>query len=305
MTPPISLPPSLRFIERDWLSANHVIALEGETATVIDTGYSKHQNLTCALIQSAIGSRRLTRIVNTHLHSDHCGGNALLQKKHGCDIWVPEPSWEDALHWNEAELTYLATAQKCDRFTPTTSMRSGDTLTIGGISWEAITAPGHDPKSFIFFAAAEGILISADALWGNGFGVLFPELDEKSGVDEQAEILSFIEKLKPKIVIPGHGPMFNDAPEAIARARARLNAFGYDRAKHAKNGIKVLMKFLLLDHEIVEIAKLSELLKNATIMEQSSRLLAMPAMQAVTQAYMDLVKIGQLRLSDDGRYLLN
>jgi glyoxylase-like metal-dependent hydrolase (beta-lactamase superfamily II) len=300
-----SLPKTLRFIERDWLSANHIIALEDTTATVIDTGYDKHQHLTCSLIENAIGSRTLTRIVNTHLHSDHCGGNALLQAKYGCEIWVPEPSWLDALHWNETELTYRTTAQKCDRFTPTKAVQAGARLMLGGIAWEAIVAPGHDPKSFIFFAASEGILISADALWGNGFGVLFPELDEKSGVDEQREILAFIEKLKPRLVIPGHGPMFSDAPEAIARARARLNAFGYDRTKHARNGIKVLMKFLLLDREIVEIAHLPALLKDAAIMQQSSKILGMPALQAVTQAYEDLIKVGQLRISDDGKYLLN
>jgi hypothetical protein len=67
----------------------------------------------------------------------------------------------------------------------------------------------------------------------------------------------------------------------------------------------VLMKFLLLDYEVVEIAKLPELLKNAAIMTQSSKLLGIPAMQAVTQAYLDLVQIGQLRVSADGQYLIN
>jgi glyoxylase-like metal-dependent hydrolase (beta-lactamase superfamily II) len=301
------LPNTLRFIERDWLSANHIVGLEpdDESASVIDTGYHKHRELTAKLIETCIGNKRLTRIVNTHLHSDHCGGNALLQAKHGCEIIVPEPSWQDALTWDEAALSYSSTAQTCERFIPTSCIRSGDTLKFGGIEWQAIAAPGHDPKSLIFFAPQDGILISADALWGNGFGILFPELNEESGVDEQTEILNFIEQLKPSLVLPGHGPMFTDVPQAIARARSRLAAFGHDRAKHAKNGIKVLMKFLLLDQEVLEIAKLPELLKNAAIMTQSSKLLGIPAMQAVTTAYSDLVKIGQLRLSTDGQYLIN
>jgi glyoxylase-like metal-dependent hydrolase (beta-lactamase superfamily II) len=301
------LPNTLRFIERDWLSANHIVGLEPDcdTASVIDTGYHKHRELTLKLIETSIANRRLTRIVNTHLHSDHCGGNALLQAKHGCEIIVPEPSWQDALTWDEAALSYSSTAQTCERFIPTSCIRTGDNLKFGGFEWQAIAAPGHDPKSLIFFAPEEGILISADALWGNGFGILFPELNEESGVDEQTEILNFIEKLQPSLVLPGHGPMFTDVPQAIARARSRLAAFGHDRAKHAKNGIKVLMKFLLLDHEVIEIAKLPELLKNAAIMTQSSKLLGIPAMQAVTTAYSDLVKIGQLRLSTDGQYLIN
>jgi glyoxylase-like metal-dependent hydrolase (beta-lactamase superfamily II) len=301
------LPSTLRFIERDWLSANHIIALdpESDTATVVDTGYHKHRELTAKLIETAIGNRKLIRIVNTHLHSDHCGGNALLQSKHGCEILIPEPSWQDALTWDEVALTYSATSQTCERFIPTHPIAPGDILIFGGIEWRAISAPGHDPKSLVFFAPQKGILISADALWGNGYGILFPELDGESGVNEQAQVLSFIEQLKPSLVIPGHGPMFTDVPEAIARARARLAAFGHDRAKHARYGIKVLMKFMLLDHEIIEIAKLPELLKNAAIMTQCSTLLGIPALQAVTNAYEDLVKVGQLNLSADGRYLLN
>jgi glyoxylase-like metal-dependent hydrolase (beta-lactamase superfamily II) len=301
------LPNSIRFIERDWLSANHIVALEpgGATAAVIDTGYHKHRELTASLIESSIGSRKLSRIVNTHLHSDHCGGNSLLQQKHGCEIVVPEASWKDALTWDEVVLTHTATAQTCERFTPTSSIRAGETLEFGGITWQALAAPGHDPKSLIFFAPDERILISADALWSNGFGVLFPEINEESGVDEQAQTLNFIEQLKPRLVLPGHGPMFTDVSEAIERAKARLAAFGYDKTKHAKNGIKVLMKFLLLDKEVVEIANLPELLKNAAFMAQSSKLLGMPAMQGITNAYLDLVRIGQLRLSEDGLYLLN
>jgi glyoxylase-like metal-dependent hydrolase (beta-lactamase superfamily II) len=301
------LPNTLRFIERDWLSANHIVGFEpdGDSASVIDTGYHKHRELTAKLIETTIGNKKLTRIVNTHLHSDHCGGNALLQATHSCEIVVPEPSWQEALTWDEAGLSYSSTAQTCERFIPTSYIRAGDILQFGGIEWQAIAAPGHDPKSLIFFAPQERILISADALWGNGFGILFPELNEESGVDEQSEILNFIEQLQPSLVLPGHGPMFTDVPQAIARARSRLAAFGHDRAKHAKNGIKVLVKFLLLDHEVVEIAKLPEVLKNAAIMTQSSKLLGIPAMQAVTQAYLDLVQIGQLRVSADGQYLIN
>ncbi len=300
-----SLPPSLRFIERDWLSANHIVGLQDSEATVVDTGYVKHKAMTAALIQHAIGSRKLSRIVNTHLHSDHCGANAHLHSIHQCEIIIPRASWEETIAWNEDELTYLATAQRCDRFTPTASIAPGEEFTLGHLRFIAIEAQGHDPKSLIFFCETEGILISADALWSTGFGVLFPELELEPAVDKQFAILDRIEALKPALVLPGHGPMFTDVRAALKNARGRLNAFGHNREKHARNAIKVLLKFLLLDLEKIEIAKLPLVLKDAAIMRNAGALLNQPPMQAIEEGFQEMVRGGHLAFSPDGKFLLN
>ncbi len=47
-------------------------------ATLIDTDYVSHASQTFALVQQKLGPRKLDTIINTHLHLDHCGGNALL-----------------------------------------------------------------------------------------------------------------------------------------------------------------------------------------------------------------------------------
>jgi glyoxylase-like metal-dependent hydrolase (beta-lactamase superfamily II) len=41
------------------------------------------------MLRQALGGRGLDRIVNTHLHSDHCGGNAALKASFGCRIAIP------------------------------------------------------------------------------------------------------------------------------------------------------------------------------------------------------------------------
>ena len=46
---------------------------------MVDTGYCIHAEQTLALVEAALQGAPLQRIVNTHLHSDHCGGNALLR----------------------------------------------------------------------------------------------------------------------------------------------------------------------------------------------------------------------------------
>ena len=70
--------PGLQVFERGWLSANNILLTDSESATLVDSGYVSHQDQTIALIAHALNGRQLDRLVNTHLHSDHCGGNAIL-----------------------------------------------------------------------------------------------------------------------------------------------------------------------------------------------------------------------------------
>ncbi|HEY9024504.1 MAG TPA: MBL fold metallo-hydrolase, partial [Burkholderiaceae bacterium] len=83
MTPDASL--GLTVLERGWLSANQAVfaACGDAPTTVVDTGFCAHADQTLALVDHALGGAPLGRIVNTHLHSDHCGGNAALQRRGG------------------------------------------------------------------------------------------------------------------------------------------------------------------------------------------------------------------------------
>ena len=88
----LALPPEVHVFVRDWLSANHVLLKGRDEAVVVDTGYAKHVPLTRALLASRAGldGRSLARIVNTHCHSDHMGGNAALARDYACPIAIPE-----------------------------------------------------------------------------------------------------------------------------------------------------------------------------------------------------------------------
>ena len=41
----------------------------------------------------------------------------------------------------------------------------------------------------MLFDAAHGVLIAADALWEDGFGVVFPEIDGEPGFDDVGTVL--------------------------------------------------------------------------------------------------------------------
>nr|NDG07151.1 MBL fold metallo-hydrolase [Oxalobacteraceae bacterium] len=242
------LPDSVIVFERGWLSANNVLLTGGGQTTLIDSGYCSHSGQTLSLVRSALGLRPLEHLVNTHLHSDHCGGNFLLQSTFPeLETLIPPGHAEAVRRWDEVALTYSPTGQSCPRFLFDRTLEPGSEQEFGGMIWEVHAAPGHDPHSVVLFSPHEGILISGDALWENGFGVVFPELEGIHAFDAVGNTLDLIECLAPKVVIPGHGPVFTNLSASLGIARKRLEGFVHSPAKHARYAAKVLLKFKLLD----------------------------------------------------------
>ena len=237
----------IQVFERGWLSSNNVLLPDEAGSTLVDTGHVNHAEQTLALVRHALAGQPLTHIVNTHLHSDHCGGNATLQRAFGAAVFVPEASADAVREWSADGLTFDPSGQRCERFALQGTTRAGDMIEAGGRRFEVIEAPGHDPQSTILFDADHGLLISADALWENGFGVVFPELDGEPGFKDVGAVLDHIERLPVQLVVPGHGAPFTDVGAALARARARLAAFVAEPRRHARHGAKVLMKYHLME----------------------------------------------------------
>jgi glyoxylase-like metal-dependent hydrolase (beta-lactamase superfamily II) len=249
-----TLPSGITFIERGWLSSNNILIKDHANAVLVDTGYWTHAEQTLALVQHHLNEQPLNTIINTHLHSDHCGGNALLQNS--CKpiaVLVPSGHSEFVENWNPNILTYEPTGQYCPPFQNTGVLTDRSEFTINDRSWRCYSAPGHDPHSLIIFNEEDRILISADALWENGFGVVFPEIEGIKAFDDVEATLQLIEDLKPNLIFPGHGKMFVDVSAALKLARSRLKQFKSAPDKHGTYAAKVLVKFKLL--ELQKISK--------------------------------------------------
>ncbi|MGJ7528510.1 MBL fold metallo-hydrolase [Variovorax sp. GB1P17] len=277
------LPANVVVFERGWLSSNNILFVGVDETAIVDTGYVTHADQTLALVDSVLGVRPLDRILNTHLHSDHCGGNAALQQRYP-SVQTSIPPGEAALveSWDEQGLSFLATGQSCPRFGFTGLLQPGTECLLGDRPWQVHAAPGHDPHSIILFDAASRTLISADALWENGFGIAFPELAGEPSFGEVAATLDLIEALKPKQVIPGHGTVFDDVGKALSVARRRLDGLQRDPVKHARHAIKVLMKFKLLE------------VQSITIEDWAVWLRSTPYLEAIRLRFFGDIELGQL-----------
>jgi glyoxylase-like metal-dependent hydrolase (beta-lactamase superfamily II) len=245
------LPAALRVLERGWVSSNNIVFLGTQETAVVDTGYVRHAGQTVALVRGALGTRTLDRIVNTHTHSDHIGGNAALTRAFPrARVQIPAGEAQVVRDWDEAALHLGPMGQECERFGFDATFDAGDTLVLGDLEWRALASPGHDMESLALYCAAERILISADALWENGFGILFPaltgEASAEAAIAAQRATLDAFAALAVDWVIPGHGSPFSDVGAALARAYGRLDYLAADPSRNARNAAKVALSFVLM-----------------------------------------------------------
>jgi glyoxylase-like metal-dependent hydrolase (beta-lactamase superfamily II) len=256
----LQLPAGVSVLERGWLSSNNVLIIGRDSTALIDSGYCLHAPQTLALVQTALQDRALDLLINTHLHSDHCGGNAALQAGYPQLRTLIPPGQAPAVRqWDPDALSYTPTGQNCPPFRFDDVLQPGSTLRLGDLDWQVHAAPGHDPHSVVLWEPQSRTLISADALWERGFGVVFPELDGVNAFEEVAHTLDVIESLQPLTVIPGHGaPFGGDAvAPALAYARKRLQGFVDAPERHRDYAAKVLLKFKLLELQQVEMSTLA------------------------------------------------
>ena len=265
----MQLPPGITLFERGWLSSNNILLRGNNGCALIDSGYATHAAQTLGLLTAALRGQPLDVLINTHLHSDHCGGNAALQAHFPrLQTWIPPGHARFVTPWNPEDLSYLPTGQICPPFGYTATLQPNSEIALGEQLWQIHAAPGHDPHSVILFEPQSGLLVSADALWENGFGVVFPELDGADAFTEVAQTLDVIEALAPRIVIPGHGAPFSDVTGALDRARRRLDSFVNAPQKHIRYAAKVLLKFKLLEVQSMPLESLLQWARATPLLQQ-------------------------------------
>lgn len=100
-----------------------------------------------------LGWGGLDLILNTHWHPDHTGGNAAVKAATGCEIVGPEE---------------VRRAAPLDRV-----VAGGDTVMLGGATFEVTATPGHTLGHIVYRNAAEGLAFVGDTLFALGCGRLF------------------------------------------------------------------------------------------------------------------------------------
>ncbi len=300
----MNLPPQIQVLERGWLSSNNVLVHDNDGCALIDSGYVAHAAQTLQLLQHALGGKLLVRMINTHCHSDHMGGNAAVQRAYGCRTSIPLGEAPAIDVWDEVALILSYTGQSAERFSYDDTIAAGDRLRLGGLEWEALAAPGHDRHALMFYSRAARILISGDALWENGFGLIFQELfGQAGGFADTRATLEAISRLQIDTVIPGHGAPFGSVERSLATAFQRLDAYERDPAKLARHALKVMLSFSLMIEGRIALAGLPRFLAARPVYaDVNRRFLQLPDAELREYLVKDLERAGAL-VRRDGQLL--
>lgn len=247
MSVQVALPPTLHVVVRDWLCANHVLCFGHDGNVLVDGGHVTRATETVSLIEAALAGRPLERLVNTHCHSDHMGGNATLQRAFGCRVDIPVGEADMIRSWDTRALWLDYAGQRAERFEFDGVLTPGDQIDMGDLHWDVLAAPGHDMGAVMFWCDAERLLISGDALWEHGFGIVLPGPGWRDRLAAARATLATIRTLAPRAVIPGHGAPFTQVDHSIERCLSRIGAFEQDEQRLARHVLRVMVVYSLLE----------------------------------------------------------
>ncbi len=180
---------------------NCSIVIDGDSgkAAVVDPGGDVPQLL------EAIKEAEVTieKILLTHGHIDHAGGADELRSVLGVKIEGPHRADTfllDSLPESGARFGIIGARA----VTPDRWLEDGDAVTVGGLDFKVITAPGHSPGSVVFFNAENKFALMGDVLFQGSIG-----RTDLPGGDHAKLLASIREKILPLgddvMFLPGHG----------------------------------------------------------------------------------------------------
>jgi glyoxylase-like metal-dependent hydrolase (beta-lactamase superfamily II) len=173
----------------------------GDQAALIDAGCGgAHAKLTANIDSCLGGHARLSHLLLTHCHFDHCGGAEAVRQTYGCKIVAHTldaafleagDSAVTAAAWYGARMEPLPVDIKLDQQeTP---------IAIGRGILTARHWPGHSPGSVIYYVKVEGRLV----LFGQDVhGPIHPSL--KSDAHCYQESLEQMLELDADLLLEGH-----------------------------------------------------------------------------------------------------
>ncbi|GGP00546.1 MBL fold metallo-hydrolase [Wenjunlia tyrosinilytica] len=178
---------------------------DSDLAVVIDPGPLDEGHLTNVVEVARAAGKRVALTLLTHGHHDHAEGAARFAELTGTNVRALDP----ALRLGDEGLA------------------PGDVITTGGMELRVVPTPGHTSDSLCFHLPADAAVLTGDTVLGRGTTmVAHPDGRLGDYLDSLRRLRALAVDGGVDTVLPGHGPVLDDAKGAVefylAHRAARL-----------------------------------------------------------------------------------
>ncbi|SDY17524.1 MBL fold metallo-hydrolase [Citreimonas salinaria] len=238
---------------------------EGDSWTIVDTGFSTRRSRAIwdRLLSGPLAGKPVGRVIVTHHHPDHVGLAGWFQSEHGAELVTTRTAWlfarmltldaqdrpapETVAFWKRCGMDAGILAQRLDErpfnFADVvwpmplgfSRIRQGDTIRMGGRTWDVHMGNGHAPEHATFWSRDCNLVLAGDQMLpsiSSNIGVYAtePEADPVADWLEACERLATLAR-DDQLVLGGHKLPFTGLPARMGQlidnhhgALARLHA---------------------------------------------------------------------------------
>ncbi|MDQ0933439.1 MBL fold metallo-hydrolase [Streptomyces turgidiscabies] len=167
---------------------------DSELAVVVDPGPLDDVHLRQVVDTARKAGKRIALTLLTHGHPDHAEGAGRFAELTGTRVRALDP----ALRLGDEGLG------------------RGDVVSVGGLELRVVPTPGHTADSLCFHLPADQAVLTGDTVLGRGTTVVaHPDGRLGDYLDSLRRLRSLTVDDGVHIVLPGHGPVLDDAQGAV------------------------------------------------------------------------------------------